>query len=138
MRRDILRRQSHLNLTIKRKEGNKFINFTIDELRQQIKDVILPDSKKDTDIDSLLQKVLCPDAAVPYSTENFEVCDVQNEFKIGTVGLWKGPLSEKKVGVKIDIDVLQLYKEARFRLVPAGEPLDIHVWSLDKKIETYT
>ena len=40
------------------------INFTIDELKQQIIDVILPSSKADTDVDSLLKTVLCSDAAV--------------------------------------------------------------------------
>ena len=77
------------------------INFTIDELKQQIIDVILPSSKADTDVDSLLKTVLCSDAAVIelYTSELYPVDD---EVKVGTVGLWSGPLNEKKVGVKID------------------------------------
>ena len=41
------------NIRIKRKEGKKMINFTIDELKLQIRDVILPSSKANTDVHSL-------------------------------------------------------------------------------------
>ena len=40
------------------------IHFPIDELKQHIREVILPSSKVDTDVDSLLKTVLSSDAAV--------------------------------------------------------------------------
>ena len=111
------------------------INFTIDELKQQIIDVILPSSKADTDVDSLLETFLCSDTAV---IETSELSPVEDNMKVGTVGLWSGPLNEKKIGVKIDRDVLQLYKKARFGLVPAGEPVQSHTQTLKEEVENYS
>ena len=38
------------NIRFRRKEGNKFIKFITDDIKQQIRDVILPESAVDSDI----------------------------------------------------------------------------------------
>ena len=48
------------NLRFKIKVGNKFIKFSFNEIKQQIRDTILPDSAVKSDIDTLLKGVLVP------------------------------------------------------------------------------
>ena len=71
------------------------INFTINELKQQIRDVILPSSMADTDVESLLKAILFSDAAV---IETSKLSPFEDEVKVGIVGLWSGPFNEKKLG----------------------------------------
>ena len=71
------------------------INFTIDELKQQIRDAILPSSKIDAYVDSLLKTVLCSDAAV---IETSELSAVEDEVKVGTIGLCLVLLMRKSRG----------------------------------------
>ena len=53
-----LKKTAAPNLRLKRKQGNKFVNFTTDEIRQQIRDFIQPESAVEEDLDQLLKNVM--------------------------------------------------------------------------------
>ena len=64
------------------------------------------------------------------------VVDANADVRVGIVGLWKKD-NETRVGVVLDIDKLQLYKSARYGMVPFGLPDDIQHWTLVESIEDY-
>ena len=64
------------------------------------------------DVESLLQNIYSkPEVNKPSAEENDGV------LKIGTLGHWKGPLEERKVGVLLDSSTLQVYKKSRYGMV---------------------
>ena len=97
-------------------------------MKQQIRDVVLPDSKVDTDVESSLRKDLFPGDDVEETGDTSLDNVVTDDVKTGSVGSWAGPLGEKKFGVK----------SSRFGMMPAGLPIDSQVWTLDQEVTNYT
>ena len=130
------------NLRLKYKEGKKFINFTIDEIKRQIRDVIQPSSLDDgaLHLEKLLEKVYPafePDIAMGDNDDESAKMDTSENnsgIAVGTLGFWKGPLDESKMGVLLEPETLQTYKKSGFGMVPDGLPKDANQWKLETVI----
>lgn len=111
-------------LRFRRKVDNKFVKYSAEQLRQQLRDVIKPTNESSPDINALLQTALGNDALTT-------ICETTpSSVEPGTHGLWRGPLDETVFGVSLDSSSLQTYKERRFGYVPDGLPQPLEEWTL--------
>ena len=87
------------NIRFKRKDGKKFVKFSIEEIKQQIRDVIEPNSSAvQSDVDTLLRNIYSKDIDDDEApTEDVSMMEQDYKLKIGTVGLWRGQVGETKV-----------------------------------------
>ena len=117
------------NIRFKRKVGNKFINFTTEELRQQIKDAIKPKFDQAPNLDMLLEQVLSDEDNLTSSSEE--------AVAVGTVGWFISAFEEEKVGVVVEESSLQLYKFCRYGFKPSGLLVDLKDWIHKESIDNY-
>ena len=124
------------NIRLKRKVDRNFVNFTNEEIKQQIREVIKPSQKPQGDVDSLLQKIYRTESLIDGAASN-EKSDQKSASQIGSVGFWKNQLGETMFGVLVDTEIIQLYKKSRYGMVPFGLPVDAELWSLEEIITDY-
>ena len=103
------------------------MNFSSDELKQQIKDAIAPTCNSTNDILELVREALKDDS------EN----DMDSMTNVEIVGWWKGLLEEGNLGVLLDETTLQLYKSCRYGFKPYGLPVDSAEWELKEDVRDY-
>ena len=92
------------NLRFKRKEGNKFVKFTIDEINQQIRDFIQPESAAAINLNELYS-IFSNYQKVVEETSNASIVEM-TKMSVGTLGTWDGKLGEKQIGIVIEKYVL--------------------------------
>ena len=126
-----LKKTTGPNIRLRRKEGNKFINYTTEELKSQIRNVIKPECaiEDDIDIDELLKTAV---KIVPKNVLTQE--PEENPHKSGTVGWWDGPLGAHKIGVVLDSTTLQLYHSTRLGFSHDDVQQIITDWKLSESI----
>ena len=110
------------------------IDFTLDEIKQQIRDCIQPSSAVASDFNKLLtsafEKKTDKEATSIMAGES-------NEVEVGTLGTWSGKLGEKEVGLVVDKGTLQLFKKKRYGLIPTDLAQSVNDWKLVERIEGY-
>ena len=119
------------NLRYKRLVGKHYVHFTIDEIKSQIRDTILPHSNIATELGQLLKSVFAD------RTKTVPGPDEGNDVPIGILGKWVNGEKEK-VGIVIDKSIIQFYKKVRHGLVPVGLPQPLEEWTLQNKIQEYS
>ena len=117
-------------LRFKRRVENKFVNYTADQLRQQIIDVLKPINDTNNDIESLLKKAFEVDVDLEKDSGSN-----QNIIQPAMHGIWKGLLDERVISASIDYKQLQKYKKTRHDYVPQDIPQDLSEWRL---VEAFT
>ena len=125
-----------LDPTIKqnRKIEGRFVRFTVEELRMQIKNCLLPVETLQSDLGSLLIDILAADSAEEGSLTPPSL----QSTPPGTTGWWNGPLGEEQVGVLLTADSLQLYKKTRYGFIPDDLPVSPLDWVLQAEIDPST
>ena len=98
------------NIKQKRKVGNKFEQFSDDELRLQITDVLNPTESITDNMDDLIVKALSDQQVV---SEDEPPIVSEEENSIGKIGIWKGSFDRQCVGVQITTDKLQLFRRIK-------------------------
>ena len=68
---------------------------------------------------------------------NMEIAEEDSDIAVGTLGFWKGPLNESKVGVLLEPGTLQTYKKARFGMIPEEVPKDAKQWTSENVLDDY-
>ena len=120
-----LKRTTGPQLRIKRKVEKKFVNYTRDQLIQQIKDVLKPRMESDICLENLLATALDltegDETSVPENRHN-------SSPPIGAHGLWRGPRDEQILGVLVDDTTIQKYKKTRTGYLPFGLPDNAAEW----------
>ena len=81
---------------------NHFVQFTDDELRRQITDVIKPSEEMEQEIDSVVMNAR-------HGTEEIEASPVT--VNVGTIDKWKGSFDRQCVGVQVTEDKVQLFRK---------------------------
>ena len=107
--------------------SKKFVNFTAEQLRTQLKDVIKPKNDSSNDLNLMLKTALDSFASPATPVE------VETQAPVvmpGIHGLWRGPLDEVSFGVSLDCNTFQRYKESRFGFIPDGLPEPVEDWTL--------
>lgn len=129
------------NIREKRKEGNRFIAFNQEQLIDQIRNVLKPKSDEAKDIESVLSNIFV-DVDDAIAKEDVAVQSTADEcLSPGTVGQFRGPLDELRVGVVIAVgseNMLQTYESKRHGFIPSNlEPQPLLEWSLVKEITEF-
>ena len=127
-------------IRFRHKVGNQFVKFTIDEMRQQIRDVVQPVGEQIEVIDELLktalakhiQKELPVDANVHGGVE---ANDDEEDDEVGLLCWWNGPLDQTQVGVVMNQDSLQMFSLKRYGFVPDMLLVNKKDWTLEHLIE---
>ena len=150
------------NIREKRKEGNKFVKFSKEQLIFQIRNSIKPMSDGVHDVEGLLSSVFGLQEEIEQSSTDeaadsqpsldlVEAADSQpsldlvesevSQPPLGLVGQFSGPLDELSVGVVIAVgneNFLQLYEGKRYGFIPDGkEAQPLSEWTLVEEIEKY-
>ena len=122
------------NIREKRKVDKKFVKYSRQELIDQIKGVLKPENEDFEDIDTLLLKALkgAGDEEDNVGKESSDPC-----ILIGAVAIFDGPLGERKVGVVLSEDRIQLYHPSRYGLEPEDLTSEICDWKITKQIEDF-
>ena len=103
------------NIREKRKVGTKFVKFSIEELKNQILNVLRPENDFIEDVDKLLLDNLSVKANMVPKIDEIKKVDEQ---LVGKLAVLEGPLDEKKVGLIISSDTVQLYHFTRYGFEP--------------------
>ena len=90
-----------------------------------------PKSDDVSNVDVLLYKYLSDTSDEPTNTS------VEDLVDNGTVGVFEGPLGEKKVGVVLTRETIQLYQPTRYGFQPEDLTVESFKWELSKKIEDF-
>ena len=109
-------------------------DFTLDEIKQQMRDCIQPSSEVASDFNKLLYSAF--EKKAPKEVATIMGGD-SNEVEVGTLGMWSGKLGEKEVGLVIEIGPLQLFKKKRYGLIPIDLAQSIGYWKLVEQIDEY-
>ena len=110
------------------------INFTVDEIKQQIRDCIQPSSEVASDFNKLLSSAFA--MKTPKEATTNDGGD-SNDVEVGTLGTWSGKLGEKEVGLVVDKGTLQLFKKKRYGLIPNDLAQSVNDWKLVDRIDGY-
>lgn len=124
------------NIRQKRKESGKFVKFTETELRSQLKMRLRPESDTNHCLDTLLTAALGM-TEITIDTDIDNTIERQSEIpenQIGVTGWWHGPLGERKVGVILTKDSIQIYQKSNYGFVPEGYPIGPKGWDLNETI----
>ena len=116
------------NIREKRKVDKKFVKFTMEELIQQIKNVLKPQSDEVSSIENLLLNSL-----KDTSSED----DLEGNIEIGIVGVFEGPLGERKVGVVLTKQTIQFYQPTRYGFQPEDVTEESCDWKISTKIDDF-
>ena len=124
-----LKKSTAPELRIKRKVDGKMVNFTRDELAQQMKDVLMP-SHAPKSIESLLMSTFVNDTDDKPPDNDDE--QGEKTTLIGRHGFWreKTGTNDYSVGVLIDASTLQTFKQTRFGYFPHSTHEDASDWEL--------
>ena len=123
---------SYLNQRFKPKEGNKFVKFTIDEIKQQIRDFIQLEFAVATNLNELLlNSVFSNQQKVVEETLNASIVEMQ-KISVGTLGTWEGKLGEKQIGMVIEKDVME-----RHGMVPSDLIQSLQDWVFAEEIKNF-
>ena len=122
------------NIREKRKIGSKFVRFSLEELKNQILNVLKPENEYVEDIDQLLLTSLSDQANNDAKSNEKISADDQN---IGSVALLEGPLSERRVGLVISEETVQLYNFTRYGFEPDDVSVSYSDWKVISIIEDY-
>ena len=136
---EVLKEVRYLRMTIapnireKRKVENKFVKYTKSELIEQIKSVLRPESEELGNVETLLKNF----AKDLQNTEQVQDLPGGEDELINTVALFEGPLGERKIGVVLSKDTVQLYQLSRYGFQPEDLTSVLGDWKLVTKIEDY-
>ena len=132
------------NIRERRKEGKRYIACNQEQLIDQIRNVLKPKADVAKDIESALSKIFVDfneDIADQESKGHVVVKDKASQKSSpspGTLGQFRGPLDEMKVGVVIAVgseNMIQTYESKRHGFVPSNlEPQPVFEWSLVEEI----
>ena len=153
------------NIRYRRKVGEKLVNYSTEELRLQIREVIKPDFSRSENVDMIIKKALCSsetdsldkgDEVSNTETSNtMEIDSIQgsntvegNELcsnseidepidYIGKVCWWISPFVEHKIGVALDKETLQLYQSTKYGFTPEDTTVKMCDYVLDKEITDF-
>ena len=119
------------NIRERRKVENKFVKHSKEELLQQKKNVLKPETEETSNIDILHSSLVGPDSS--------EVVEQKGEeaVEIGTVCIFKCVLDETKVGVVLSEDTIQFYQPSRYGFQPEDLTEESSKWRLQSKIEDF-
>ena len=125
------------NIREKRKVENKFIKYSKAELINQIKNVLKPETDVEENVDTLLLNSLAKKLSQDDPNKEGMKEAREESFPSGSVALLEGQLNERRVGVAIDTDTVQLYFMTRYGLEPEDTTEDMTKWKVLKIIEDY-
>ena len=118
------------NIREKRKVGNKFEKFSREELLNQIFNVLKPENEYVKDIDHFLLAVLGDNTKTDSDKDDIDM-------NVGNVALVEGPFREKRVGLVMSKDTIQLYHFTRYGFEPDDITADNSDWKVLTVIEDY-
>jgi hypothetical protein len=125
----------YLRLTVAsniRQRSKEEGNFSVEKLRIQIRNAIKPVTDMSRNIDVLLDSFFS--TQIPTNEQK----ETQTEtHKPGLLGWWDGPLEERRVGIVLYCDTLQLYESSRYGYLPSDASEVISDWKLLDSIESY-
>ena len=135
-----LKKTTAPNIRYKRLVDKKMVNFTTEELKQQIRDAILPSNTTSTvTVETLIENALELNVSVvPEANAAVDQRTEKERHVGGTVAWWKGPLDEEKLGVVVDDTTLQLYELGRFGFKPRGLAVELEEWRKGEVVESYS
>lgn len=122
------------NIREKRKVGKKFEKFSGEELRNQILNVLKPENECDADIEMLLYESNFEKVTEGNSAEK-QIAEA--ESTIGMVAVMEGPLGERRVGLVLTEDVVQLYHHTRYGFEPDDVTEVSSDWKVVEVLEDY-
>ena len=107
------------NLRYKYKFEGKFVKFSINQIKLQIKDVIQPEDTVSNNPPKLLTDLFTNDEKPVDNGSNND--GTESGCSVGSLGIWEENASgERKVGMKVEGGSLQMFREKRHGLVPFG------------------
>ena len=124
------------NIREKRKVGNRFVKYTKEELVQQIKSVLKPETEELGNLDTLLKKTakLTPASKGQVDTP----CEQGDQgVQVDEVAVFEGQLGDRKVGVKLSKETVQLYHLTRYGFEPDDLSSSVKDWKFVTKIDDY-
>ena len=124
------------NIRFRHKVGKKFVKFTIDQIRQQIRNAIKPAGVQIENVEELLKNELTYDDQQDVTT-NGGKCLNDGDDGVGVLGWWNGPLGERKIGVLMNNVSLQLFALKRYGFVPDSLLENKKDWTLENRIQRY-
>ena len=119
------------NIREKRKVDGKFVKYSKEELISQIQNVLKPETEVDENVDSLLLQSLVK-RSLPV-----EVSPKEPAFPISSVALLEGALGDRRVGVAVTSETIQMYHLTRYGFEPDDTTEDMNDWNVVKIIEDY-
>ena len=119
------------NIREKRKVGNKFEKFSREELKNQILNVLKPETDYVEDIDTLLLATMKDKIADGHEDDNKE------DDVIGKLVIAEGVLGERKVGLVMSEEAIQLYHLTRYGFEPDDLKDALKDWKVVSEIEDY-
>ena len=132
-----LKKTTAPQLRLKRKVEKKFINYTKDQLIQQMRDVLTPKNDQSSSLEGLLASALQLTSHDDNTTETGEVmetrCDeipADPSIPIGAHGFWRGSHDNVVLGVVVDDTTIQMFKKTRTGYTPSNLPEDASKWEL--------
>ena len=119
--------------------SNKFEAFTIEELRQQIRNVLQPAGEMVRNIDELLNDALKSDSQLSAHTKNdgANVVSVETSDDTGVLGWWTGLLGQRKIGIVMNDEPLQTFSVKRYGFIPDSLLELKKDWTIEEVIENF-
>ena len=121
------------NIREKRKVGNKFEKFSIEELKSQVSNVLKPENDYVEDIDNLLLQLMNRTSEASDAGEE----DEEPNKDVGKVAVMEGPLKERRVGLVVSKDAVQLYHVTRYGLEPDDVTETLSDWQIVTLVDDY-
>jgi hypothetical protein len=128
---------SYLRLTVApniRQRSKEEGNFSVEKLRIQIRNAIKPVTNMSENVDTLLFALFS--TQIPTEAQD-QPPITENHPKPGLLGWWEGPLDQRKVGIVLDSETLQLYESSRYGFLPSDAREYLPDWNLLEHIEEY-
>ena len=122
------------NIREKRKVGNKFEKFSREELKNQILNVLKPETDYVEDIDTLLLATMKDKIA---DADEHEDDNKEDDVIIGKLVIAEGVLGERKVGLVMSEEAIQLYHLTRYGFEPDDLKDALKDWKVVSEIEDY-
>jgi hypothetical protein len=119
---------SYLRLTVApniRQRSKEEGNFSVEKLQIQIRNAIKPVTDMSKNIDALLNFFFS--SQIPTIEQERTPTEAH---KPGLLGWWDGPLEERRVGIVLDSDTLQLYESSRYGYLPSDTREVLSNWNL--------
>ena len=123
-----LKKTTAPNIRYKRKINGKMVDFTFDELKQQVIDAIKPAKSSTSNVDDLLKGIFqsIADKEEPAKAGNPSVeVAPKPGHPVDLLGWWQGPLGEMYLGLVVDETTFQLHDCTWHGFQPFDLPKDI-------------